>query len=142
MPDKRWVEISAAECEELLRESHLGRIALVDGELPVILPINFLLHDGEVVFRTNPGSKLDAALHHAPVAFEIDGINQRNQTGWSVLIRGHAREITDPEQLRELGQLEVVPWVPGDLRRFVRVVPVETTGRRITVPTLPSEYWG
>ncbi|MBC7550490.1 MAG: pyridoxamine 5'-phosphate oxidase family protein [Cellulomonas sp.] len=142
MPDKRWVEIDPDECADLLRESHLGRIALVEGELPVILPVNFLLHEGEVVFRTNPGSKLDAAIQHAPVAFEIDGINPRNQTGWSVLIRGHAREVTDPEQIQELEQLEVVPWAPGDLRRFVKVVPVETTGRRITVPTLPSEYWG
>ncbi|MGV8968265.1 MAG: pyridoxamine 5'-phosphate oxidase family protein [Cellulomonas sp.] len=142
MPDKRWVEIGPEECGALLQESHLGRIALMEGELPLIVPVNYVFHDAEVVFRTNPGSKLDAAIHHAPVAFEIDGINARNQTGWSVVIRGHAREVTDPDKLAGLEQLAVVPWVPGELNRFLRVVPLETTGRRITVPTLPSEYWG
>jgi len=142
MHDKRWDEISPDECVSLLRESRLGRLALVDGDLPVILPVNFDVHDGEVVFRTNAGSKLDAAIRHAPAAFEVDGVNLRNQTGWSVLIRGHLHEVTDPEEILELEELAVEPWAPGSRPHYVRVVPAEMTGRRIVVPALPSEYWG
>lgn len=142
MDDERWTVISPAECESLLRRSHLGRIALVDDDGPLILPVNFVLDDAEVVFRTNPGSKLNAALQRAPVAFEIDGIDERSRTGWSVLVRGHAREVTDPAQIARLEQLALVPWAPGDRPHYVRVTSTETTGRRITVPSLPSDYWG
>ena len=142
MNDERWNAISPAECDSLLRQNHLGRVAVVGDDLPLILPVNFVLDDDAVVFRTNPGSKLDAALRDAPVAFEIDGIDERSQTGWSVLVRGHAHEVTDPVELDRLRQLDLVAWAPGARTHYVRVTPVETTGRRITVPSVPSVYWG
>ncbi|HEY8718281.1 pyridoxamine 5'-phosphate oxidase family protein [Pengzhenrongella sp.] len=143
MDAEQWTVISPNECESLLRQSHLGRIAIVDGDLPLILPVNFVVDDeAEVVFRTNPGSKLDAALHHAPVAFEIDGIDELSQTGWSVLVRGHAHEVTDPREVSRLEHLALVPWAPGGRHHYVRVQPLETTGRRITVPSQPSDFWG
>lgn len=142
MDDERWTVLAPDECDSLLRQSHLGRIAVVDHEMPLILPVNFVVDESEVVFRTNPGSKLDAALQHSPVAFEIDGIDSRSQTGWSVLVRGRAHEVTDPVELERLEQLALVSWAPGGRQHYVRVVPEQTTGRRITVPALPSDYWG
>ena len=139
---ERWVEISADECAALLRENHLGRIALVSTGLPLILPVNYVMDDTEVVFRTSSGSKFDAAVRHAPVAFEIDGIDERHQTGWSVLLRGRLHHVTDPAEIARLEQLPLVPWVPGEHPYFVRVTPSGTSGRRITVPVLPSDYWG
>jgi len=142
MHDERWSVISPDECESLLRRSHLGRIAVVDGDGTLILPVNFVLDDSDVVFRTNPGSKLDAALKNAPISFEIDGIDERTKTGWSVLVRGIAHEATDPAELARLEQLALVPWAPGDRPHYVRVRSVETTGRRIGMPSLPFDYWG
>ena len=142
MRDNNLTVITPDECDALLRRSHLGRIAVVDEDLPLILPVNFVVDDADVVFRTNPGSKLDAALRQAPVAFEIDGVDEQNRTGWSVLIRGFAHEVTDAAELARLEQLAVVPWAPGDNRHYIRVTSSQTSGRRITVPSLPSDYWG
>lgn len=142
MEHERWTVISPQECDSLLRANHLGRIGLAEGDLPLILPVNYVLDGNEVVFRTGPGTLLAAAAAQAPIALEIDGIESRTQTGWSVLVRGYAQEITDPVQIARLEQLELVPWAPGVRAHFVRVTSAETTGRRITVPPRPSEYWG
>jgi nitroimidazol reductase NimA-like FMN-containing flavoprotein (pyridoxamine 5'-phosphate oxidase superfamily) len=44
----------------LLAERHLGRLALTDPDGPVIFPVNYAVDEGAVVFRTDPGTKLDA----------------------------------------------------------------------------------
>lgn len=141
MVDERWVEIGSDECRSLLRQAHLGRVALVDGDQPLILPVNFVVDDGDIVFRTSPGSKLDAAVRGARVAFEIDGIDERTETGWSVLVRGRAHVVTDPVPIAGLEQA-LVPWAPGERPYYVRITPTMTTGRRITGPIVPSEYLG
>ena len=121
MPRERWHELSREECHTLLGGRHLGRLAFVDDKWPVILPVNYVLDDASVIFRTDEGSKLDAAVRGAPVAFEVDGVNEIEQTGWSVLARGHAEEVTDPDQLDRLRRLPLVPWAPGAKAHYVRI---------------------
>ena len=40
------------------------------GALPAILPVNYSLVNGDIVFRTGKELKLRAALDHTVVAFE------------------------------------------------------------------------
>src|SRR6516225_6408037 len=91
--DRVYEELSAGECLELLATHRFGRIAVVVDGRPVVFPINYALEGDSVVFRTAPGTKLSgAALGH--VAFEIDGVNEATQTGWSVIVQGVGSEIT------------------------------------------------
>ena len=142
MAKERWHELSTSECHRLLSGRHLGRLAFVDGEGPVILPVNYVFEDAAVIFRTDEGSKLDAAVRGAPVAFEVDGVNEIDQTGWSVLARGHAEAVTDPAQLDRLRGLPLVPWAPGAKAHYVRVDAADMTGRRISVADMPFSWWG
>jgi nitroimidazol reductase NimA-like FMN-containing flavoprotein (pyridoxamine 5'-phosphate oxidase superfamily) len=142
MLDERWHELTVAECHTLLRRGHLGRLAFVENGMPVILPVNYVVDGGSVVFRTDAGSKLDAAARGAPVAFEVDGIDETNRTGWSVLVRGRAEQVTGETELARLRQLPLVPWAPGARPYYVRISAHEVTGRRITVAHLPSNWWG
>lgn len=95
-----------------------------------------------VVFRTDIGSKLSAGLREAPVAFEIDGVDRRAHTGWSVVVRGRAEEVTDPAELKRLRELPLVPWAPGPKDHFLRVRPSQVSGREISVADLPANWWG
>jgi uncharacterized protein len=142
MPRERWHELSREECHTLLGRRHLGRLAFVDREMPLILPVNYVLDDAAVIFRTDEGSKLDAAVRGAPVAFEVDGVDELERTGWSVLARGHAQAVTDPDQLDRLRQLPLVPWAPGAKTHYVRVNADELTGRGISVADMPFSWWG
>jgi len=127
-----WQELTKSECFELLAREHMGRVAVVDDRGPVVVPVNFVLDRHMVVFRTDEGTKLDAASRGSRVAFEIDGIDAVTHTGWSVLVRGEAVEVTDPAELARLRKLRLTPWAPGAKTRYVRILPTALTGRRIS----------
>jgi nitroimidazol reductase NimA-like FMN-containing flavoprotein (pyridoxamine 5'-phosphate oxidase superfamily) len=138
----RWRELTKSECFELLAREHLGRVAVVDDRGPIVFPVNFVLNRHMVVFRTDEGTKLDAACRGSRVAFEIDGADAAAHTGWSVVIRGEAVEVTDPAQVARLRQLPLDPWAPGAKVHYVRILPAVLTGRRISAPGAPLESGG
>lgn len=144
MSDKRVENLTTTECRELLNRHHFGRLGFVDsvGVLPSIIPINYLLADDKVVFRTDAGSKLAAALRRAPVAFEVDGVDEHHQVGWSVVVRGRAEEITDEAQLAQLRQTPLLAWAPGAKEHYVRINASLVSGRRISIAQIPSDWWG
>jgi hypothetical protein len=130
----RWQELTKSQCFELLAREQLGRVAVVDDLGPVVFPVNFILDRHMVIFRTSEGTKLDAACRGSRVAFEIDGTDTATHTGWSVLVRGEAIEVTDPAELVRLRKLPLHPWAPGAKTHYVRILPAALTGRRIWVP--------
>ena len=134
----RWQELTKSECFALLSGERLGRVAVVDDQGPIVFPVNFILDRHMVVFRTDEGTKLDAAARGSRVAFEIDGTDEAARSGWSVLIRGEATEVTDPAELTRLRKLRVSPWAPGAKTHYVRILPAKLTGRRILAPGGPS----
>jgi nitroimidazol reductase NimA-like FMN-containing flavoprotein (pyridoxamine 5'-phosphate oxidase superfamily) len=136
MTDKTLTELAVGECHALLGGHHLGRLAFLDraGVMPMIIPVNYLFHDERVVFRTDPGSKLTAALHGAPV--------EQQQLGWSVVVRGFVEEVTDPGERDRLSGTPLVAWAAGAKAHYVRINPRMVTGRRIRMPDLPSHWFG
>ena len=121
-------ELDRQECEALLGTQRVGRVGL---STPLVLPVQYALLDGEVVFRTAPGEKLIAAVLGRTVAFEIDDFDVSAMTGWSVVVVGPAEEVVDRNELARMRELDLHPWA-GELRdRFVRIRTVEISGRRV-----------
>ena len=120
------------ECLRLLAENEVGRLAVVDSGRPVIFPVNYAVDDATVVFRSDPGTKLEAS-RRAPVALEIDHFDSERREGWSVVVMGYAEEITsfDPPRIRRLQWLPLQPWAEGEKAHWVRIVPLTISGRRI-----------
>ena len=143
MSEISWQELTKSECFALLASQHLGRVVLVDDRGPLGFPVNFVLDRHTVVFRSGEGTTLDVADRGGSVAFEIDGTDEPTRTGWSVLVRGEATEITDPDDLARVRQLPLSPWAPGAKTHYVRIRPAALTGRRIAVPSdMPWQWWG
>lgn len=133
-PGASWQQLTRSECFELLAGESLGRLAFVDERGPVVIPVNFVLDRHMVVIRTDEGAKLDMAGRGDRVAFEVDRVDAAGRTGWSVLIRGEAIEVTDPDELARLRGLPLRPWAPGAKGHYVRVLPASLSGRRIGTP--------
>ena len=144
MSNKRVDLLTTAECRELLDRHHFGRLGLMNyvGVFPSIIPVNYLLDKDKIVIRTDAGSKLNAALRGAPVAFEVDGVDETRQVGWSVVVRGRAEEITDDDKLAELRQTPLLAWHPRAKPRYIRINPSQVIGRRINIANLPPDWWG
>ena len=102
-------ELTADECLTLLTSVPVGRVGLSIDALPVVLPVNFAVIDGNIVFRTVAGTKFDAATTGAVLAFEADRYAPSDPSGWSVLVQGVAVPVTDPNEIARLAALTVDP---------------------------------
>jgi uncharacterized protein len=124
--------IDRSECEELLASVPFVRLGFVSGRGPSILPVNHVMVDGELYFRTEAGSKLAAAAGEGRVAVETDGAEPEQHAGWSVLGHGTASIVTDRDEIERLLSLDFTPWSAPDEKLFwVRVRFDDLEGRRI-----------
>jgi nitroimidazol reductase NimA-like FMN-containing flavoprotein (pyridoxamine 5'-phosphate oxidase superfamily) len=134
--DRNGLEVlPREECLRLLRRARIGRVAVSVDALPAVLPVNFTVLGDNIVFRTNPGAKLDAALANNVVAFEVDDVDPVYHTGWSVLVQGMAREVSEPEQVAEVRRAPLRAWAGHGRDRFVRIATDNVSGRRIRAAT-------
>jgi len=129
--------LSEATCLALLRSVEVGRLAIAIRNVPEIFPINYVMDDDTVVFRTGEGTKLAGALLGVGVAFEVDGYDTDAGVAWSVVIKGHAVEIDKMYELFDAADLPLFPWHAGSMHRFVRIRPSEMTGRMFVVDATP-----
>ncbi len=132
-------EIPLDECHRLLATQEIGRLAVNAEHHPLVFPVNYAMDGTTVVIRTSPGTKL-AAADHANVTFEVDEIDRRTRSGWSVLVRGVAEEV-GPEHRADLvartHATGLRPWAPGEHGHWLRLISTAVTGRRIVPGELP-----
>jgi nitroimidazol reductase NimA-like FMN-containing flavoprotein (pyridoxamine 5'-phosphate oxidase superfamily) len=124
--------IQRDECLRLLAGDEIGRLAVISGNTPIVLPVNYALDGETVVFRTDSGTKLDRGPR-ARASFEVDRFDRQRRTGWSVVATGRLEEVTryDSATFDRLQGLAVDPWAGGDKAHWMRLVPDRVTGRRV-----------
>jgi nitroimidazol reductase NimA-like FMN-containing flavoprotein (pyridoxamine 5'-phosphate oxidase superfamily) len=133
--------LDEALIRERLHRARLARLAFVDGEQPVILPVNIAVdEDGRIAYRTAADTPL-AGLDGRRVALEIDGHDPASRSGWSVLVLGVARDVTNAADPGAVAgrRVPVDSWAPGSRDRVVLVLPLSITGR--TVPPSDDADW-
>lgn len=126
------VALEAEECVELMEQAPWVRIGFISDGAPHVLPVNHLFHDGEIFFRTAPGSKLGTAAAGGRVAVEADGGDEATRVGWSVVAHGQISIVTDAALEERLLARSFEPWaLPDDKGFWVRIEVASITGRRI-----------
>lgn len=124
--------LTREECFELLASVEVGRVGLLVGGKPEILPVNYVVEGSAVVFRTSEDSVLNQAALQV-VAFQADRIDEPTHSGWSVLVQGVAQDVssavdTTSERLR---RLSLFTWAPGARHRWFRIRVDTISGRRL-----------
>jgi len=136
--DRNGLEVLGRDaCLRLLASATLGRVGVSSGALPTVVPVNFRFDGRRILIRTGVGTKLDAAIANAVVAFEVDEIDPVAHTGWSVMVTGVARELTDPGELAAARTPPLARWAPGNDHRVIAISTELVSGRRI-VPGLAA----
>lgn len=122
-------------CMRLLNASEFGRLAIAIGGAPEIFPVNYRLDRDRIIIRSGDGAKV-RAVGRTKACFEIDGIDQLHQTGWSVIAKGRLEELDrfDREALARAEATGVVPWAGGD-RPHVLCMHIEHVSGRHVGPT-------
>ncbi|WP_407688232.1 pyridoxamine 5'-phosphate oxidase family protein [Mycobacterium sp. HUMS_1102779] len=127
--------LDKAEAMRLLAGIDVGRVVFDLQALPAIRPVNHLVDDGVIIIRCRLTSAISAAVRnsdHVVVAYEADDLDRRTRTGWSVVVTGHARTVTDPDLVARYEQL-LHPWV-NHADTVVAIEPEIVTGLRLTGP--------
>lgn len=129
--NRRLLRLTRHECLLLLERKAVGRLGVIIGSRPQILPVNYRLYDDGVAFRVGADGVLADLARPQPVAFQIDEVDEVWQIGWSVLLQGITRVVSDPaEQNRVLAMLQI-PWAVGVQPRLIHVRADQLTGRRV-----------
>ena len=133
-------ELSYAECRALLVRQRAGRVAVSTPDGPHIIPINYSVVDESIVFRTTPFSLVASYGRNANLAFEVDHVNEEQELGWSVVARGRADVVTNPEELVRIRRVcAPVPWADGSRNLFFRLPWRDLTGRALGHQTLVGD---
>ncbi|MCI1747010.1 MAG: pyridoxamine 5'-phosphate oxidase family protein [Acidipropionibacterium sp.] len=134
--DSPMTAVEEDTCWGYLDTAEVGRLATSVDDQPQIFPVNFVVDGPSVVFRTAAGTKLEEMVRNSTVAFEADGWSEDG--GWSVLLRGTAQVITDPDELALCEKMPLRPWVPTVKKTWVRVQPGTITGRTFAFGPEPT----
>lgn len=125
-------DLEEAVCWRLASSVAVGRVGFVYDDEPIVLPVNSMVVDGRIAFRTAGDSMLHDLGSGVRVAFEADHFDAVAESGWSVLVRGHLWEVVDDELRNRLIGASTHPWVPGPKDRWMIIVPSVVSGRSIT----------
>jgi nitroimidazol reductase NimA-like FMN-containing flavoprotein (pyridoxamine 5'-phosphate oxidase superfamily) len=125
-------ELAFDECVRLLEAGVVGRVALATPQGPQIIPLNYSAVEESILVATSPYSALGTYGGQSLVAFEVDRFDYESHTGWSVVVRGRAEVVADPEEVQRLRQLwGPRPWADGSRNLYVRIPWTEISGRSL-----------
>lgn len=125
-----------SECWNLLSRVTLGRLVTSVDNHPSIFPVNFVVQNHSVLFRTAEGTKLVSAVINNNVLFEADDHDAAE--GWSVIVNGVARTLRTDEEIVEAERAQLLPWTATVKRHYVRIRPLSITGRRFFFGSEPD----
>jgi hypothetical protein len=143
------IELTAGECWQLLASVPIGRVVFTHRAMPAIRPVNHLVEGRTIIIRTHLGAAVAsraAALAGTAgaagtaggaeddpgsvVCYEADQLDPARHTGWSVIVTGLARLVTDPGAIaRYADALE--PWMAGEMNQVVAIEPRFVSGIRL-----------
>jgi len=131
--------LSPSECWWLLSKAEVGRLGVAALGTVEIFPVNFVVDQKRIIFRTSPGEKLLALTMRNTVAFEIDGWD--DDSAWSVLVKGTAAALRTDPQIQAASHTGVKPWTPDPKNTYVQIEAREVTGRRFRRSHKAETIW-
>ena len=136
-------ELSARQCEDLLRAGVAGRVGLSTATGPHIVPVNYSVLDDAIIIRTSPYSLLGTYGRDTTLAFEIDDFDRDNERGWSVQARGRVEVVTSSAVLERIrDDAEPKPWASGARTLYLRLRWTELSGRQLGARWDPVAHAG
>ena len=134
--DRPVTILPESECWQLLSRVSLGRLVTSADGIPAIFPVNFVVQERTVLFRTAAGTKLVSSAINNQVLFEADDHNASD--GWSVIVKGVARSLHTDEDIERAERAHLLPWTATVKEHYVRVIPTQVTGRRFHFGSEPD----
>ena len=136
---RRLEELTREEALELLASVAVGRVVFSHRALPAIRPVNHLVTSDRIIIRADLGSALSDEVDPEGgmvVAYEGDMLEAGDRIGWSVVVVGRARRVTDKVAVARYRQA-LQPWVSAPMADVIAIQAEIVTGLRLVPRT-----WG
>lgn len=130
--------LSDAQCWERLATQELGRFVTGVRDRIEIFPVNYIVDDESILFRTAPGVKQFMSTVNPEVVFEVD--DHAPSEAWSVIVRGRARTLDTFAEVERADALGLRPWIPTLKYTWIRIEPATVSGRAFTPGPEPDRY--
>jgi hypothetical protein len=78
----------------LLSRAQLGRVALSVRALPIVVPVRYMIDNGDLIFNAI-GDELRRALHGNVAALQADGFEEDTGQRWTVFATGPVERCVD-----------------------------------------------
>lgn len=134
---RQAIELTESECWRLLASVSIGRVVFTQRAMPAIRPVNHAIDGRIIVIRTHLAAAIAARAsdaHGEPrgsvVCYEADDLDPARHAGWSVIVTGLARLVTDPAAASRYAAA-VEPWIAGDRNQVVSIEPQFVSGLRL-----------
>ena len=125
-------ELTVDECWARLQAEYTALVAFVHDHEIHVQPVNISAHDSSVWFRTQAGTKLDAARAGVRMAVAVEWHDEVDHLGWSVAARGPSQVVPDGPS-HEQGMV-VRPWRrDAQEGQWVRIAVDTITGRQLAL---------
>ena len=122
-------------CLTLLMGATVGQVAFIgEGGRQELMPVNFVVVDQEIYFRTSSSGPLSAlADGRDNVAFGVHQVERASGRGWNVTVRGETSRVDETESVEFANASGLgTPWAGGDRLLVVKIVIREIDGRRVS----------
>ena len=136
--DEPVLELTDEQSWKLLEKTQHGRIVLTAAGETDIFPINYPAHEGKLLMRSAPGTKLAEATINENVLFETDGIT--SDEAWIVVIKGTARILQSGDDIEAAEKLGLKSWIPTLKDFYIELKPVQLSGRHFNLGDQPERY--
>jgi nitroimidazol reductase NimA-like FMN-containing flavoprotein (pyridoxamine 5'-phosphate oxidase superfamily) len=129
---RRLEQLTRTEALELISSVPIGRLVFTHQALPAIRPVNHLVEGESVIVRATAGAAVTAAAGRdgVVVAYEADEIDNNARVGWSVIIVGTARLLTD-EMAADRYRARLTPWLSESMDDVIIITADIVTGYRM-----------
>jgi hypothetical protein len=134
--------IPPQECLSLVASGRLGRLAFSHHAMPALVAMTYIVDGRDLVLQTASGPALSAARGEGSiVAFSVDEIDPVTAAGWSVMMTGQLRQVTETARVRSYQGDPALAWPSGDPRHFLLLTPGLVSGRWFPADSSPLHCW-
>jgi nitroimidazol reductase NimA-like FMN-containing flavoprotein (pyridoxamine 5'-phosphate oxidase superfamily) len=130
---RQAIDLTEGECWQLLRAVSLGRVVFTQHAMPAIRPVNHVVEDRKIIIRSHAGAAIVSravADAGSVVCYEADDLDPIRHTGWSVIVTGMARLVSEPAEIARYHDL-LEPWIAGQMDHVVAIEPRFVSGLRL-----------
>jgi nitroimidazol reductase NimA-like FMN-containing flavoprotein (pyridoxamine 5'-phosphate oxidase superfamily) len=140
--ERRLEELTKPQSLELMSSVPVGRLVFVYNARPAIRPVNHVVEGDTIIVRATVGSAIiryvEMGHRVMDVAYEADAIDTARQLGWSVIVAGTARLVTDRAAAARYRTL-IEPWVAGPADDVILISADNVHGYRMVPGGLLNE---